>query len=272
MRRDLRRHLRAAGRVGEGALTVLAALGGARAGHSLAISEQATQLAAVLAELRALHALRVEVTGAPPVGPSVLVANHVSYLDPVALAPVVPCIPISKGEVSGWPVIGFGARVLGVLFVDRASPLSGARALRRALRALRAGVSVLNFPEGTTTDGTRILPFRRGVFGVAQMARAPIVPVALRYESAALSWTGGEAFVPHYWRTAGRHESRVHLHFCDPLRPAHGDTAVELAAIARARIARALDLALDEKDPHVPAIRLRVPSPRPDPVLSIAAR
>src|SRR6185436_14021215 len=101
------------------------------------------------------------------------VANHLSYLDPIVIGAQIPVAPIAKGEVASWPLIGSVASSLNGIFVDRSSVMSRARALRRAHALLRAGVSILNFPEGTTTDGSRLLPFHRGIFGLAQIARVP---------------------------------------------------------------------------------------------------
>jgi hypothetical protein len=71
---------------------------------------------------------------------------------------------------------------LGVVFVARGDAHSGARALRSAEAALAGGLPVLNFPEGTTTSGRSVLPFRSGVFGLARRTAAPVVPIALAYD------------------------------------------------------------------------------------------
>ena len=106
-----------------------------------------------------------------------------------------------------WPILGAGAAALGVLFVQRGDAWSGARALRSALRALESGVSVLGFPEGTTSRGDDVLPFRRGLFGMAQLADVPVVPIAIHYSTAELRWFGDTWFLPHYLRTAMRPRS-----------------------------------------------------------------
>jgi 1-acyl-sn-glycerol-3-phosphate acyltransferase len=188
-----------------------------------------------------------------------------SYLDPIALLPVIPALPICKGEVGDWPLIGPGAHATGVLLVDRGCSWSGARVLRRAIAALRAGASVLNFPEGTTTAGDRVLPFRRGIFGAARLARVPILPVALEYGDADLAWTGDQTFIPHYLRTAGKERIPVRVTVGAPFWPARRPAA-DLAAEARRRI-----LSLLGRDDHDAAVRVRVPATRPDSVLPAAA-
>ena len=121
--------------------------------------------------------------------PAILVANHLSYIDPITIASVVPCAPIAKGEIAEWPLIGEAIRELGVLFVRRGDAAHCASVLLRALRLLRAGVSILSFPEGTTSDGRSVGAFRRGIFGLARLARVPVLPLGIVFESSELCWT-----------------------------------------------------------------------------------
>jgi 1-acyl-sn-glycerol-3-phosphate acyltransferase len=260
----IRRWLRCGGRAAFTTGAFTRGLAAALWARDASVTERAAAIAQVFASLARRHGLTMEVAGDVPQGPCVLVSNHVSYLDPIALLPLVPALPISKGEVGRWPLLGAGARATGVLFVDRDSTWSGARVLLRTLAVLDAGGSVLNFPEGTTTDGTSVLPFRRGIFGAARRARVPIVPVALAYPDPESAWTGDQTFAPHYLRTAAKERIHVRVAFAGALWPAERP-AEELAAEARRRI-----LALLERDHHVAADRVRVPETRPDPVLSAA--
>jgi 1-acyl-sn-glycerol-3-phosphate acyltransferase len=195
---------------------------------------QATALSRISAELCRLHGFRIVVSGPVPEGPVVIVANHLSYLDPLVLVGTLPCIPIAKREVAGWPLFGAVARAHGVLFVERGDAWSGARALRAARRAIEAGVSVLNFPEGTTTTGESVLPFRRGIFGVARLTGTPVVPVALQVDERELCWTGSQLFLPHYLATARRPSSVVRVHFGCAMTPARYGSAEDLANEAQA--------------------------------------
>jgi 1-acyl-sn-glycerol-3-phosphate acyltransferase len=197
---------------------------------------QATQLRRACVQVCRQHGFDVHVEGQLPTGPAVLVANHLSYIDPLVLGTLAPICPVAKGEVARWPVIGSGARSLGVLFVRRGDVASGALALRGALRALDAGVSVLGFPEGTTSAGEDVLPFRRGLFGVARIASVPVVPIAVRYPSPELCWVGDTWFLPHYLRTAMRDRTAVVLQIGAAIRPTPEASAVELAEAARASI------------------------------------
>lgn len=202
--------------------------------------ERARLLHGIARDLCALHSLRVRVTGALPASPFVIVANHVSYLDPILLASLTPCTAIAKQEIGGWPIIGDRARDLGVMLVDRQRTASGARVLRCALRALRHGVPVLNFPEGSTTRGEKVLPFRKGIFGVAQIAGVPIVPAAITYDDPELCWAGDDTFLPHFLRFSSRREASARIAFGPPLGD-HGGAA-DLADRARAVILDLLSL------------------------------
>ena len=181
-----------------------------------------------------IHGVQVEESGSPPRGPALLVSNHVSYLDPLVLASRAACVPISKAELAAWPVFGAVARRTGVLFVERSSAGSRLAVMRAAERVLGEGGIVLNFPEGTTTDGSTVLRFRKGLFEVARAAAIPVVPAAIRYSPRELAWTGQTSFVPHYLRLARLERCRVEVAFGDPIRSqAHG-TAEQLAHAARA--------------------------------------
>lgn len=255
----------AATRMLRGLGLALATVGQARLSPPPTPRHRAVRLHATLAELVELHGLRVAVRGAWLDTPAIYVANHVGYLDPIVIGAQRGCAVIAKGELERWPVIGPACRHVGVIFVDRADPLSGARALRRALAALRAGVPVLNFPEGTTTDGDRLLPFRRGIFGAARIAGVPVVPIAIRCASPSLTWTGGQTFLPHYLKTAARRAPAVELSIGAAIRPDWFASADDLAAFTHTRVAQLLRG--DEEPLHAPAIVRRVPAPRTDAVL-----
>jgi 1-acyl-sn-glycerol-3-phosphate acyltransferase len=201
--------------------------------------ERARGLQGQLRQLTAIHGIQVAVEGAPPERPAVVVCNHLSYLDPVILGSLLPCAPIAKEELADWPGFGPAARRSGVIFVRRGDPWSGARALLKATRALRQGVSVLAFPEGTTTAGEMVLRFRWGVFGLARRLGVPVVPVRLDFDDPRLAWVGGQLFLPHYLRTAARPASRARVRFLDPIFPSPCDEPRLLAAHARQLIHRA---------------------------------
>lgn len=187
-----------------------------------------------------LHGIELDVSGALPLGSALLVTNHLSWLDPLVVASLLPCVPIAKADVSAWPVVGTIARELGVLFIERGDTRSGMRILRGTVAALGHGLSVLNFPEGTTTRGGSVLAFRRGLFGIARSAGVPVVPMALAYDPPGLAWVGRDAFLPHWLRLAGRRAARGFVRIGTPLRASDLGSAAELARAARAEVIRLL--------------------------------
>jgi 1-acyl-sn-glycerol-3-phosphate acyltransferase len=196
--------------------------------------------------------------------PSLMVANHLSYLDPLLILAHASGVPICKDSVGRWPIIGTGARVLGVLLVNRACMMNRAAVLRQAIRTLKSGVRVLNFPEGTTTDGCgEMKPFHRGMFGAARIAGVPVVPVALRFDSVDLTWTGDQYFLPHYLATAARSSSSFQIEWGKPIAPWSEPNAEALARRARHAI---LDLL--QRGLHEPRERVRLLETRPDPIFS----
>lgn len=195
--------------------------------------ERAVRLSWAGENLCAMHGLRVEPRGPLPASPSILVANHVSYMDPVAITSLVPCSAVAKHEIGGWPLIGEALRTLGVAMVERGNAYSGFRVLRQSMRALEAGLSVLAFPEGTTSIGDDVLPMKRGMFGLARIAGAPIVPIAIRYDCREMAWVDDQQLVPHYLRTSSRRCTRASVTFGDPIDPRGWESAEALARHAR---------------------------------------
>jgi len=186
-----------------------------------------------------INGVHVTVAGRVPSGPVVLACNHLGYLDPIVLGALLPLAAIAKAELAGWPLLGRAAARLGTLFVRRGSPHHGAVVLRHALQRLAAGIPVLNFPEGTTTDGSGpLLPFRRGLFGIARRAGVAVVPVALRLEPEDAAWVGGAPFLPHYWRMTTRPSLRAMVRFAEPVDARSFVSAQACADDVRARIER----------------------------------
>lgn len=217
-----------------------------------------------------VHGVELRVRGRPPRGPCVLVANHLSWLDPIIIAATTPFVPIAKSEVGAWPVLGRYVAGFGTLFVDRASPLSGALALLKARRMLEAGGTVLNFPEGTTTSGP-LGPFKRGVFGLAARLDVPVAPVRVDYDDDRLCWYGDAALMPHYAKLLARPRARAFVTFATPLSSA-GRSAEVLCEEARGVIARLARSCTSSETPHVPSARCPVPPPWTDALLSTPYR
>ena len=121
--------------------------------------------------LLALGGVRVHASGEPSARrPLLLVANHVSWLDIVTLTALQPVRFVSKAEVRSWPLIGWLARLQRSVFIDRGDRTTVAGKASEVVQALRAGDLVVVFPEGTTSDGRRVLFFKSGLMGAVREA------------------------------------------------------------------------------------------------------
>ena len=154
----------------------------------------------------AFRILRIgySVTGSPMTRPGAMVANHASWLDIFALNAGARIYFVAKSEVAGWAGIGWLGRATGTVFIAR----KGAEAQRQqqVLAArLAAGHQLLFFPEGTSTDGQRVLPFKPTLFAAFFRSEAPlhIQPVTVTYQAPEAAdprhygWWGDMEFAPH---------------------------------------------------------------------------
>jgi 1-acyl-sn-glycerol-3-phosphate acyltransferase len=101
------------------------------------------------------------------------------------------------------------------------------------MRLLDAGVSILVFPEGTTSFGHDVLPFSRGAFGVARLMRVPVVPVTIRYHCPEACWVGNDSLLPHALKLHRLDPVGADLFFGPPLEPMAFSDAAKLAEVAR---------------------------------------
>jgi lyso-ornithine lipid O-acyltransferase len=172
---------------------------------------------------RLVRAVGVElsVVGALPDGGAV-VSNHLSYMDILLYSAVRPFVMVAKSEVRGWPLFGWLTSRAGTVYVRRGGGPSTYPGVNAAMaEAYRSGLPVLFFPEGTTTDGGDVLPFRRGLFHSVLNERVSLRVAALRYslEDAGGSveedvcWWGDALLAPHLWRLLGMRGVRAEICF-----------------------------------------------------------
>lgn len=149
--------------------------------------------------------VRLTVVGEPPTAGEFVVSNHLSYLDIPLLASLLPTVFVSKAEVAGWPMIGRGARAMGTIFLVRERKRELPEINRQIERALARGDGVVVFPEGTSTKGEVVLPFRPSLLAPAAETGLPVRCAVLRYEtlagdppaSTSVCWWGDMDFAPH---------------------------------------------------------------------------
>jgi lyso-ornithine lipid O-acyltransferase len=197
-----------------------------------------------------LLGLRVEVVGQPMRGPGVMVANHSSWLDIFVLNAQARIVFVSKAEVAGWPGIGLLARATGTLFIRRESRAEAAQQALAIAERLGNGETLLFFPEGTSTDGRRVLPFKpalfAGLLAPGSPADSAVQPVTLAWQAPEgkapgfHAWWGGMDFAPHALAIlAARRGGGVRITYHPPI-PVRGRDRKSLASEAEAAVRSAL--------------------------------
>ncbi len=175
-------------------------------GERMAVRLRERQMRAWARATLAIMGVRVVREGAPPPRPCLLVSNHLSYLDVLVLWSQTPCSFLAKAEVARWPVLGLLTRCAGTLYVDRALRTDVARTLNSLRARLELGEGLVIFPEGTSSPGAAILPFRSSLFE-AGAALGQVWPAAISYDTGlparpahlCVAWWGDMQFPGHFW-------------------------------------------------------------------------
>src|SRR5262249_31569827 len=203
--------------------------------------------------------LKVRTVGKPAKArPLLFVSNHVSYLDIPVLGSIIPVSFVAKLEVASWPGYGWLARLQRTVFVDRRRNTT--RQQRNSIHArLVAGDALVLFPEGTSNDGNRILPFRSALLSVAEAAPAepPLViqpsPIAYaRVNGVPLgrgvrplgAWYGGMELGGHLWRFSRLGQVEVVVEFHNQVRVGDFPSRKELTRHCSEAVAGGVDRAL----------------------------
>lgn len=192
------------------------------------------------AVLRVLH-VRAHLLCAQPVPTrGVLLSNHVSWLDIIVLNALLPSRFVAKQEVRKWPVFGWLARQAGSVFVRRDRRMETGVMNNRLADLIRHGERLAVFPEGTTTEGESVLPFRSALLDCAVKTGCAVYPVAVRYRTAdgrldkLPSFVGDDTLGASLWRIFGQPELHVDLSIGQRL--ITGGHRRELAAEAHAAV------------------------------------
>jgi 1-acyl-sn-glycerol-3-phosphate acyltransferase len=196
----------------------------------------------------------IKIKGAPMAARGAVVANHTSWLDIFALNAAKRIYFVSKSEVANWPGIGWLARATGTVFIERTPAKAKAQTELFEMRLL-AGHKLLFFPEGTSTDGGQVLPFKTTLF---QAFFAPnlkdeihVQPVAVVYTAPAgtdrrfYGWWGSMEFGTHLLATlAPAKPGSVNVVYCTPLKVTDFENRKALAAACEVSVREAHTAAL----------------------------
>jgi len=155
--------------------------------------------------------------GEPPQLTAIYISNHRSYIDPVIPLRDIIAMPVAKAEIHGWPLIGFGIEMSGVLFVKREHKESRRNTRKAMAEAIRNGRSILIYPEGTTDIKPTTLEFHKGTFATAAAEGIPIVPMAIEFADKSHAWIGNEKFLPHFFRTFTKKRITIAIRYGQPI-------------------------------------------------------
>ena len=190
--------------------------------------------------------LTLQVSGTARPGATLIVANHVSWLDIAAIHAAAPHARfVSKSDVLAWPLLGWMIRNAGTLFIERERKRDAVRVVHAVAAALQAGDTVAVFPEGTTGSGPEPLPFHANLLQAAVATGTPVQAVVLRFDdhagrfSRAVDFVGATTLLQSLWRVASARQLAVSVELMPPVGTRHADRRA-LAAHLRELIAQRL--------------------------------
>lgn len=209
--------------------------------------------------------IRIEARGTMSAAkPTLFVCNHSSYLDISVLGSLIQGSFVAKSDVADWPFFGFLAKLQRTVFVDRQRRTTTHEQRDQLAQRLDAGDNLILFPEGTSNDGNRTLPFRSALFGVAERsgedggsAPAPLTiqPVSIAYVRLNgmpvgrslrpfLAWYGDMELVDHLWHVAGLGRITVAVEFHPPVTLAQFGSRKALSEHCQRAVAEGVAIAL----------------------------
>jgi len=165
--------------------------------------------------------MKVTVKGNPPRAPFFLVSNHLSYLDVVPLYKSMTCTFVAKKDVESWPVVGFMAKTMGIIFIDREKKIDVGRVNQIISKSLNKDQGIVLFPEGTTSPGAEVLPFRASLLEHPAASDLDVHYASITYEtsnqdlpaSESVCWWGEISFPSHVYLLAGNKQINCTITF-----------------------------------------------------------
>lgn len=188
--------------------------------------------------------------------PVMFVANHASYLDVFVLGSLVSGYFVAKADVARWPVFGKLAGLQNTIFIER-DPRRAVDQIETLKQRMREPSNLIVFPEGTSTEGTQVRPFRPTLFAAVLEVEQPVQvqPVSIAYldydgepmlpaDRDFYAWYLPMTFLPHFVNALGLRRARVEVTFHEPLDPVQLNDRKQLAVACEAQVAKGLETAL----------------------------
>ena len=206
-----------------------------------------------------LFGIRLQVIGTPSSAtPVFFVANHVSYLDILVLGSLLPAAFVAKADVASWPLFGFLAKIQNTLFIERRATRAAAQRTQLQIH-LAKRQSLILFPEGTSSDGMNVLPFKSSLFSIVTESAPDIAitiqPISLtctaldgfpllREQRPLYGWYGDMTLLPHLWNVFKRGRFTVEVIFHPPMAAGEHPDRKILAATCQSLVARGIEQSL----------------------------
>ena len=170
--------------------------------------------------------LHVTHEGELPKQPTLLVSNHISWLDILVIGQYLPAYFVAKSDILSWPVIGYLSRQGGTIFIRRGDKKQIKATTEKMVWVLKQNCNIIAFPEGTTTRGDKVLGFHASLFQPALLTKSAIQPLALQYRGEAEAqapFVGDDDFVPHLIKMLSLDKIEVRVCFLPVLKSAGRD-------------------------------------------------
>lgn len=167
--------------------------------------------------------INIVVKGEVPEPPFLLVSNHLSYIDVFVLFSQLRCLFVAKSDVKAWPLIGFIIKTCGILFIDRNRKRDVTRVNELISRSINDNQGIILFPEGTTSPGMKVLPFRTSLLEYPASQNSPVSYVALMYQMPdseisayeSICWWNDTPFFLHFFELLKSKGFTAKIHFGD---------------------------------------------------------
>jgi 1-acyl-sn-glycerol-3-phosphate acyltransferase len=205
--------------------------------------------------------VRIRVQGTIPLarfrGGGMVACNHISWMDIFVINAIQPASFVAKADIAAWPVVGTLVARGGTLFIERGKRHAVHQMIERIAQHVKAGWLVAVFPEGTTSDGRRILPFHANLLEAAVRAQVPLLPMGIRYTDAegnhdpATEYIGDTTFVESLMWVTARPVVVARVVGIEPIAVDGSTRRHELSSAARDAISQALELPLEDTIPEV---------------------
>lgn len=166
--------------------------------------------------------ITLDVSGTPPRPPFLLVSNHLSYVDIIPFWRTLHTTFIAKNEIQEWPLIGLFARLLGIVFIDRQNNRDLSRVNRIIAKSITMEQGLVFFPEGTSSRGHKVLPFKSSLLHYPAAKDFPVHYASISYHvekdtehraEEEICWWGDMEFTSHFWNLLKIKSFETRLHF-----------------------------------------------------------